>query len=208
MSHPLVVLALESEGQGRLEKLGCEVLYTGLGKVNATHVLTSRLHREPRHTFSYVLNLGSAGSGTFPTGSLAAADRFVQRDMDMTALGFAYGETPFEDVPAMLSFPRRFPHLPHGICGSGDSFLQGQPPICCDIVDMEAYALAKVCHAESVGFACVKYITDGADDNAHTDWQANLVEAARAFESLLERALVQPSQDVESSLGKVLAAQP
>jgi adenosylhomocysteine nucleosidase len=190
MTHPLVVLALESESQGRLEKLGCEVLYTGLGKVNAAHGLTRRLHRVPPRTFAYVLNLGSAGSGTFPTGSLVAADRFVQRDMDMTPVGFAYGETPYEDIPAMLSVPRRFPHLPHGICGSGDTFLQGPPPIACDIVDMEAYALAKVCYAESVPFACVKYITDGADHNAHADWQENLVEAARIFETLLKGDLV------------------
>jgi adenosylhomocysteine nucleosidase len=208
MSHPLVVMALESEGQGRLEKLGCEVLYTGLGKVNAAYALTSRLHRAPGHTFSYVLNLGSAGSATFPTGSLAAADRFVQRDMDMTALGFAYGETPFEDIPATLSFPRRFPRLPHGICGSGDSFLQGPAPIPCDIVDMEAYALAKVCYAECVPFACVKYITDGADHDAHTDWQENLVAAARAFETLLEAALGQPAQGAASPLNSVVPAQP
>ncbi|MBV9326666.1 MAG: 5'-methylthioadenosine/S-adenosylhomocysteine nucleosidase [Chloroflexi bacterium] len=185
MTHPLVVMALESESQGRLEKLGCEVLYTGLGKVNAAHGLTRRLHRAPTGTFSYVLNLGSAGSGTFHTGSLVAADRFVQRDMDMTPVGFEYGETPYEDISAMLSFPRRFPHLPHGICGTGDCFSQGPPPVPCDIVDMEAYALAKVCHVECVPFACVKYITDGADHNAHADWQENLVEAARIFETLL-----------------------
>jgi adenosylhomocysteine nucleosidase len=208
MTHPLVVLALAIEGQGRLEKLGYEVLYTGLGKVNATHGLTRRLHSAPRRTFSYVLNLGSAGSGSFRTGSLVAADRFVQRDMDMTPVGFAYGETPYEDVPAMLSVPRRFWHLPHGICGSGDSFLQGPAPIPCDIVDMEAYALAKVCHVESVPFACVKYITDGADHNAHTDWQENLVEAARAFETLLNGELVQPSQAVVNSSESVVAARP
>ncbi len=208
MTHPLVVLALESESQGRLEKLGCEVLYTGLGKVNAAHGLTRRLHGAPTRTFSYVLNLGSAGSGTFRTGSLVAADRFVQRDMDMTPVGFAYGETPYEDIPAMLRFPRRFPHLAHGICGSGDTFLQGPPPIPCDIVDMEAYALAKVCYAASVPFACVKYITDGADHTAHTDWQENLVEAARVFETLLKGELVEPSQAIVNASESGMAPRP
>ncbi|MBV9581337.1 MAG: 5'-methylthioadenosine/S-adenosylhomocysteine nucleosidase [Chloroflexi bacterium] len=189
MSHPLVVMALESEGQGRLEKLGCEVLYTGLGKVNAAYALTRRLHSVTGCRFSYVINLGSAGSHTFRTGSLAAADRFVQRDMDATGLGFARGVTPFENVPFMLSFPKCFAHLPHGICGSGDSFLQGAPSIPCDIVDMEAYALAKVCHTESIPFACVKYITDGANDGAHADWEANLFQAARAFEKLIKEVL-------------------
>src|SRR5262249_19721476 len=93
MSHPLVVMALESEGQGRLEKLGCEVLYTGVGKVNAAYALTRRLHSARGCPVSTVLNLGSAGSPTFWTGTLVAADRFVQRDMDMTGLGFAHGVT-------------------------------------------------------------------------------------------------------------------
>jgi adenosylhomocysteine nucleosidase len=182
-------MALESEGQGRLEQLGCEVLYTGLGKVNAAYALTRWLRSARGDTVSCVINLGSAGSQTFWTGTLVAADRFVQRDMDMTGLGFAQGVTPFENVPSMLNVPRRFPHLPHGICGSGDTFLQGPPPIACDIVDMEAYALAKVCQAESVAFACVKYITDGANHAAHTDWQANLAHAAEAFEELLDEVL-------------------
>jgi adenosylhomocysteine nucleosidase len=193
MSYALVVMALESEGQGRLEKLGCEVLYTGVGKVNAAYTLTRRLHSAPGCPVSCVVNLGSAGSRTFWTGTLVAADRFVQRDMDMTGLGFAHGVTPFEKVPSMLSFPKRFMHLPHAICGSGDSFLQGPPPVPCDVIDMEAYALAKVCQAESVPFACAKYITDGANHDAHADWQENLVDAAEAFEELLKKVLFQPS---------------
>src|ERR1700683_3092707 len=101
-------MALEREGQGKLEDLGFEVVYCGLGKVNAAHRLTRRLVEASLqgHSFPYVLNLGSAGSHSFPTGSLVAADRFVQRDMDVTGLGFALGETPFEPDPPMISFPR------------------------------------------------------------------------------------------------------
>lgn len=185
---PLIVMALKEEGQGRIEEAGFEVIYCGLGKVNAAHKLTRRLTEAAMkgQPFPYVLNLGSAGSHSFSKGSLVAADRFVQRDMDVTGLGFAWGETPFETDPATITFPKRFNHLPHGICGSGDSFLQGLPPIACDIIDMEAYALAKICMRESVPFACVKYITDGADGSASDDWQTNLAHAAEAFVKLLE----------------------
>jgi len=184
---PLIVMALKEEDQGKIEGCGFEVIYCGLGKVNAAYRLTRRLVEASLQgrPFPYVLNLGSAGSQSFTKGSLVAADRFVQRDMDVTGLGFAWGETPFESEPAMITFPRRFTHLPHGICGSGDSFLQGVPPIPSDIIDMEAYALAKICLRESVSFACVKYITDGADDSASEDWQTNLTHAAQAFEKFL-----------------------
>ncbi len=184
---PLIVMALKEEAAGLLEPLGFEVVYCGVGKVNATHSLTRKLVQASLQgqQFPYILNLGSAGSHTFGKSSLVAADRFIQRDMDVSGLGFALGETPFETDLPMISFPQRFAHLPHGICGSGDSFLQGAPPIPSDIIDMEAYALAKTCLRESVPFACVKYITDGADGSASEDWQTNLKHAAQAFAKLL-----------------------
>ncbi len=176
----LVVMALEMESQGQVEAAGVEVLYTGVGKVNATYALTRRLAQAGAQEL-LVLNLGSAGSPVFRTGEVVAAHRFVQRDMDATGLGFAHGQTPFEDTPLQLECAPVFHAYPHGICGSGDSFLQGAPPMPCDMIDMEAYALARVCLRESVPFACVKYITDGADATAHLDWKENLARAAHAF---------------------------
>ena len=43
-----------------------------------------------------------------------------------------------------------------------------------DVVDMEAYAIAKVCKLENIEFKCFKYISDNADDNANIDWNENL----------------------------------
>jgi adenosylhomocysteine nucleosidase len=51
----------------------------------------------------------------------------------------------------------------------------------CGIVDMEAYALAKVCWKEQAQFGCAKYVTDGADHAAADDWQRNVHKAADAF---------------------------
>jgi len=61
------------------------------------------------------------------------------------------------------------------------------PEITCDVVDMEAYALAKVCTLEEIRFTSVKYITDGADDNASVDWESNLKHAAKCFKDLVLR---------------------
>ncbi len=185
--RPLIVMALPGESEGLVEAAGFTVAYTGLGKVNAAHGLTKALTdaRKRGEDYPYVLNLGSAGSHEFARGALVEADRFVQRDMDVTGLGFPLGATPFEGMPATLETARRFPHLPRATCGTGDSFLQGPSPIPCGLVDMEAYAYAKVCALEGVKFACVKYVTDGADDSSHQDWQKHVTDAPHAFAALL-----------------------
>jgi len=179
----LVVMALELEGQGAFEQAGVPVLYTGLGKVNAALALAARLaaYRSAARPPPLVLNFGSAGSGRFPTGTLVACRRFVQRDMDVTGLGFPLGVTPFEEDAATLEFPEVFAGLPDGVCGTGDSFETGGSRVACDVVDMEAYALAKACARAGALFGCVKYVTDGADHAAAGDWQANLRHAAVAF---------------------------
>jgi adenosylhomocysteine nucleosidase len=183
---PLVVIALELEGQGVFERAEVGVLYTGLGKVNAALSLARKLAtlRARSALPTLVVNFGTAGSRTFATGAVVACREFVQRDMDVTGLGFALGETPFESVPAKLAFPSVFTGLPEGVCGTGDRFETGAAGLACDVIDMEAYALAKACLTESVPFACAKFISDGADESAANDWQASLPTAAAAFMDL------------------------
>ncbi|HYQ18570.1 MAG TPA: hypothetical protein VEQ58_22495 [Polyangiaceae bacterium] len=179
----LVVMALEIESQGLFAAQGVPVLYTGLGKVNAAYRLARALseHRAAYGKLPSVVNFGTAGSPTLAAGSVVACRRFVQRDMDVSGLGFALGTTPFEDIPATLEFPPLFPDLSEGVCGTGDRFETGKPVVECDVIDMEAYALAKVCYLEGTPFGAVKFVTDGADGNAGVDWHANLPRAARAF---------------------------
>ncbi|MES1177591.1 MAG: 5'-nucleosidase [Myxococcales bacterium] len=185
-TQPLVVIALELEGQGLFEQAGIPVLYTGLGKVNAALSLAKKLAtlRAQGALPSLVVNFGTAGSRTFATGTVVACREFVQRDMDVTGLGFALGETPFESLPAKLGFPAVFNDLPEGVCGTGDRFETGAAGLACDVIDMEAYALAKACLAETIPFAAAKYISDGADESAAGDWQASLPTAAAAFIAL------------------------
>jgi adenosylhomocysteine nucleosidase len=182
----LVVMALELEDQGRFRQRGVEVLYTGVGKVNAAYRLTRRLAEERAHFRTpLVFNLGTAGSRMHPTGALVACRRFAQRDMDVSGLGFPVGRTPFEDgVPDELEFPEVLTGLVHATCGSGDRFEAHSAALPWGVVDMEAYALAKVCWLESVPFACAKFVTDGADGAAAGDWQSNLEHAAQDFVTL------------------------
>jgi adenosylhomocysteine nucleosidase len=182
----LVVMALPLEAQDVFEAAGIPVLYTGVGKVNAAMTLTRALagYRHAGKPLPRVVNFGSAGSPRLPTGTLVACTAFHQRDMDVSGLGFAPGATPFEEVPAVLEFPQTFANLPQVSCGTGDSFETSGLARNFEVVDMEAFALAKVCHVEGTAFACAKFVSDGADHAAASDWQANLHRAARHFLAL------------------------
>ena len=179
----LVVMALPAESDGVFEAAGIPVLFSGVGKVNAAHALTRELVRygEAGQEPPLVVNFGSAGSRTYATGTICACHQFVQRDMDVSGLGFALGVTPFEDTPACLSFDPLLTSLQAAVCGSGDSFVMDDTRVACTVFDMEAYALAKICWLEGARFACVKYITDGADHAAADDWQRNVHKAAHEF---------------------------
>jgi adenosylhomocysteine nucleosidase len=183
LPRKLVVVALRAETAGVFETADIPVLYCGVGKVNAAMALTEQLAQYNFHgqAMPLVINFGTAGSRLFPAGALVSCHEFVQRDMDVSGLGFAHGVTPYDDAPARLSFAPVFPHLPAGVCGSGDSFAVAAVAMECALVDMEAYALAKVCWRHQAAFACVKYVTDGADHGAADDWQQNVHRAADEF---------------------------
>jgi len=185
----VVAMALPAESAGRFEKHDVDVLYIGIGKVNAAIALTRRLARFRREGQwpPLVVNFGTAGGITVPPRTLVSCRRFVDRDMDVAPLGFPPGETPFDELPAMLQFPCCFPGLPEAICGTGDSFATRAQRVACDVVDMEAYALAKACRIEGAQFACAKYVSDGADEEAAEHWRENVAGAADAFVDLYEK---------------------
>jgi adenosylhomocysteine nucleosidase len=195
----LVVMALPAEGAGRFEAAGVPVLYTGVGKVNAALALARRLVELARDGSRHplVVNFGTAGSATLPARSLVACRRFVDRDMDVGALGFAPGVTPFDELPPVLEFPSAFLDLPEAVCGSGDSFSTTHCGFDFDVVDMEAYALAKACKVIGAPFACAKYVSDGADEHAAEHWKANVAGAADRFlalyRDLVSRRAASPS---------------
>jgi adenosylhomocysteine nucleosidase len=182
----VVAMALPAESAGRFEAAGVEVLYTGVGKVNAAIALARRLARLRRDGRGppLVVNFGTAGSDRIPARTLVACRRFLDRDMNVAALGFAPGVTPFDELPPVLEFPACFADLPEAACGTGDSFATSAHSAECEVVDMEAYALAKACRREGADFACAKYVSDGANERAAEHWRENVAGAADRFVSL------------------------
>jgi adenosylhomocysteine nucleosidase len=66
-------------------------------------------------------------------------------------------------------------------CGSGDSFVTSEPELMTDIVDMEAFALAKFAIQTDLDFHCFKYISDGADNEAPKSWKENVINSSELF---------------------------
>jgi adenosylhomocysteine nucleosidase len=187
-SKLLIVMALPRESRGLLERAGADLLYTGVGKVNAAATLARRLAeiRCRGDMPPMIVNMGTAGSRTIAAHTLVACNRFAQRDMDVSGLGFTPGVTPFDSSPPVLEFPSVFANLPQALCSTADSFATHRHEVSGDLVDMEAFALARVALTENADFACVKYITDGADSYSATHWEAALDNAARAFVTAYE----------------------
>jgi adenosylhomocysteine nucleosidase len=180
--NTLIVSALEVETQGQLDDW--DVIYTGVGKVNATFKLTQKFGKFGSHIpYDLVINYGTAGSRKIKKKTLVDCTKFVQRDMDVTGLGFMRGETPFEkEPPLILETKSDFnPIGRNATCGTGDCFVEDKSQYYGEVVDMEAYALAKVCYNYDVPFISFKYITDGADEQAHEDWEANLADGIVEF---------------------------
>ena len=184
----LIAMALHAESAGVFDAAGIDVLYTGVGKVNAAIALTRRLARvrgEGRG-LPLVVNFGTAGSARIPARTLVACRKFVDRDMDVGALGFAPGVTPYDELPPLLEFAPEIRGLPEAVCGSGDTFATTDHGPACDVVDMEAYALAKVCRMEGAHFACAKYVSDNVDAQAAEHWKQNVAGAAESFLGLYQ----------------------
>ncbi|MDR1693658.1 MAG: 5'-methylthioadenosine/S-adenosylhomocysteine nucleosidase [Lactobacillaceae bacterium] len=170
----LIVIAHKDELNDDFRKLNANLVVTGVGKVNAAYHLTKKLielkaqNRLPK----YVINMGSAGSKKYKKGSLVYCYKFVQRDMDCTVFGYEKGQTPGDFLPLIIEHKKLIENLPDGVCGTGDSFVTTEEVDSrIDVVEMEAYSLAKICKLEKIDFIAIKYITDGLDETGHDDWK-------------------------------------
>ena len=183
MSRILIVSALPQEVPNFTWPLPGTLLYTGVGKVNATYKLTNVLTKVyGKDRFDLVINYGTAASKTY--SGLVDCTKFIQRDMDATPMGLKIGETPFDNEPSMIDFSDiKNPIGKNLTCYTGDSFVTDIQYM--DVVDMEAYALAKTCRNFGIDFVSYKYISD--DGNAD-DWEKNCGKGIEEFKKLLNES--------------------
>ncbi|WP_034296202.1 5'-methylthioadenosine nucleosidase [Herbaspirillum sp. RV1423] len=172
----LILTALASELNGATAPAGVDVIYTGVGKVNAASTATAAILQ---HQPQLVINFGTAGKINPNVDGLLEIASVIQRDMLAIPLA-ERGVTPLSDEPSSYASG-------HGDarCGTGDSFVtagdawltaQGV-----DVVDMELFAIAHTCHRYGVPWRAFKFITDTADDNAADHWNDNVHRGADLF---------------------------
>jgi adenosylhomocysteine nucleosidase len=173
MSRKILVLtAIDDELDKARAPEGFEVIYTGVGKVNASSGATlALLVLRP----TLVINYGTARKINDKLGGLVEVAHVVQRDMMAMPLA-PRGRTPFSPNLDRLSSG-------HGsvTCGTGDSLVTSEDPWLAengiDIVDMELFAIAHVCQRHSVPWRAFKYLTDDAIEH----WAADAAEGQNLF---------------------------
>ena len=183
-ANPLFLVALEVE----LPASGfpnLNIVYTGVGKVNAAYQTMKSI--QSYHP-TVVINFGSAGAVGSEISGLVQVSRVVQRDMDVRGLGFELGQTPFEtgEDSFELEDCSKIDNNKSGIkvsCSTGDNFVFEVPEFTSDIVDMELYAIAKVCSREQIPLFSWKFISDKANGNAPEDWEGNVNLGVGAFKA-------------------------
>lgn len=132
------------------------VLYTGVGKINASISLLSYLYNNPH--IDTVLNVGTAAGIINKKNQVVSCGTFIEGEFDY----------PGYTLESIIINPDLF------ILATFDSFQTSIPKRKCDFVDMEGYAFAKICKINKIKFFCFKYISDIiGDNNQDLDWLEN-----------------------------------
>lgn len=151
------------------------VFFTGVGKVNAAIVAATLIER---HKPTRVFNFGTAGGITTKHGGIYKCTTFTQRDVIL-------GGCIVGPQAALLTSP-----IITGVDGlrlsTGDNFVTDTHDINADLVDMEAFAIAKACYLAEIEFICYKYISDMADDNAADHFVDSVHKGEEHYISILK----------------------
>ena len=120
-----------------------------------------------------VVSLGSAGSRVLRQVEVYQAVSVAYRDMDVSALGFEKGVTPFLDLPAVLELAPVVPGLPTASLSTGANVVSGAgyDNIDADMVDMETFAIKRVCQQFDIPLIGFRGISDGVEElQQFEDW--------------------------------------
>ena len=179
----LIITALESELKRNALPAGVEMVYTGIGKINAALASAKAINQlSPRK----IMNFGTAGKVNPQLDGLLEIGKVIQRDMMAEPLA-PRGTTPFCDRPQEYLSSGKY------ICGSGDSFVSTADPWLLsqgvDVVDMELFAIAYVANYHQIPWHSYKYITDDANESSANDWHQKVNHGQDLFIEKLKQLL-------------------
>ena len=170
----LFVMAVDAEYGPHLKRRFTPLM-TGVGPVEAGVRLGVELAllSERNALPDFVVSLGSAGSRVLEQTEIYQASSVAYRDMDVSALGFERGATPFLDLPAIVPLGHAIPGIRQASLSTGAAIVSGAAydAIAADMVDMETFAVLRACQLFGVGLIGLRGISDGAADLKHVnDW--------------------------------------
>ena len=147
----------------------------GVGPVEAAVNLTAAIaRREAQGQLpDLVVSLGSAGSRDLVQAEIYQVTAVSYRDMDASPLGFEKGCTPFVEFPAIVALPHRIPGIAEATLSTGGNIVSGAAydAIAADMVDMETYAVWRVCEKFGLPLIGLRGISDGKKELTHiSDW--------------------------------------
>jgi len=179
----LIITALESELKRSALPSGVEIVYSGIGKINATIASVAAIHQ---YAPQNIINFGTAGTVNSQLQGLLDIAKVIQRDMNTEPLA-PRGQTPFCNKPSEYLSSGKY------VCGTGDSFVTVQDfwlhSQGVDLVDMELFAIAACAYQHSIPWQSLKYITDDANENSAHDWQEKVNHGQDLFIDRLKQLL-------------------
>ena len=189
---------------------GQEVIVTrsGIGKVAASIATTLLIEK---YQPDYVINTGSAGGfvDSLEIGDIVISSEVRHHDVDVTAFGYEIGQMAQQpaafmpDAKLVEAAKKAVDSLGEvktieGLICTGDSFicdpertavmLKHFPTMAA--CEMEAAAIAQVCHQFQVPFVVIRSLSDNANNDSPVDFDSYIVKAGH-HSALMVMALLQ-----------------
>ena len=182
--------------KGKLNHREVVLLKSGIGKVNVA-IATTLLFEH--YNIDYVINTGSAGGlhEEANIGDVVISTGTLYHDVDVTGFNYAYAQVP--GMPAIyesnVSLVKKVESILDkigknywlGTIGTGDSFINRLDQMelikknCPSVIaiEMEAAAVAQVCHHYEKPFIIVRALSDIAGKESHISFNEFLTVAAK-----------------------------
>lgn len=183
------------------------LLKSGIGKVNAAMTTTVLLH-----TFKpdVVINTGSAGGydPSLEVGAVVISDEVRHHDVDVTIFGYEIGQVP--QLPAAFKSDMKLMEVAReavtevgehqygiGLICSGDAFMNDPERVekvrayfpQMKAVEMEAAAVAQVCHQFDTPFVVIRALSDIAGKESNVSFDEFLPVAAKHSTAIVLKAI-------------------
>lgn len=180
MSGLLVVVALPQEAS---HITGSEVVLTGIGKVAAAMAVTQAILE---HRPTSILNVGTAGALHDGLEGTHVIGRVLEHDFDHLGLSALIGEDLVGEISLDDSETTTL--------ATGDTFVSDPAHRAvlaerAHLVDMEGFAIARVCAAYDVPCRMIKVVSDTASDDAARSWQEQVDHTARDIADIVREHL-------------------